>query len=181
MNGRVLQPWTILGEQELLSRPPFLKVSVQRVKLPDGRVIEDYNQITLPDVVGVFAQTVEGHVLVQRGYRHGPRRVCLCFPGGMISPGEAALSAAQRELFEETGFEAAEWQPLGAYVTQTNQRGQLMHYFRALGCRQVAEPNAGDLEETEILQLTREELSAAKIAGDLPILSQVALLALATA
>lgn len=179
MTGQVLEPWTILGEQELLSCPPFLKVSVQRIELPDGRVIEDYYQITLPDVVSVFAETTDGHVLVQRGYRHGPRRVCLTFPGGMVSPGEAALPAAQRELLEETGFEAAEWQLLGSFVTQASHRGQIIHYFRAVGCRQVADPNSGDLEETEILQLTREELMTAKNAGDLPIPTQAALLALA--
>jgi ADP-ribose pyrophosphatase len=180
MTSQVLQPWTILSEHELLSRPPFIKVSVQRIGLPDGRVIEDYYQITLPDVVSIFAETADGYVLVQRGYRHGPRRVCLTFPGGMISPGEAALLAARRELLEETGFEATDWQLLGSFVTQANQRGQIIHYFRAVGCRRVADPYAADLEEAEILQLTREELLTAKNAGDLPILTQAALLALAT-
>jgi ADP-ribose pyrophosphatase len=179
MTKQALRSWTVIGEQELLSRPPFIKVSVQRVALPDGRVIEDYYQLTLPDVVSIFAETVDSRVLVLRSYRHGPRRVCLNFPGGMLTSGEDPTQAAKRELLEETGFQGADWQFLGSFVTNASQRGQTISYFRASGCRRVAKANPGDLEETELMQMSREDLLKAKRNGEIPILSQIALLGLA--
>src|SRR5690349_1623170 len=102
MDDIVLRPWAIRSERTLLSCPPFIEVSVQSVGLPDGRVIPDYYQLRMVDYVCLFAETTAGEVLVLRSYRHGPRRICLNFPGGQVVDGETALAAAKRELLEET-------------------------------------------------------------------------------
>jgi ADP-ribose pyrophosphatase len=171
--------WKVLTEQTLLDAPPFLHVSVQSIELPDGRQVEAYYQVRMPDVVTVFAETGDARIVVMRSYRHGVRRVCLGFPGGHVSPGEDPLLAIQREFLEETGYAAAAWEPLGSFVTNANHRCQTVHYFRATGCRVVATPDSGDLEDAEIVLLERAAVLDAWRRGEFPFLGQVALISLA--
>ena len=172
------RPWTVLGSRDLFDAEPFLKLRVETVELPDGRRIDDYYQFDMPSFACIFAETAEGRIVVYRQYRHGPRRVGLVFPGGHLSPGEEPLAAAKRELLEETGLEAASWSDLGGYMVNANQGGAWSHMFHATGCRRVAEPLSDDLEDTEILFLTRAELLAAIGRGEMHLLTQIALLSM---
>ncbi|GAA6200081.1 NUDIX hydrolase [Aquicoccus sp. SU-CL01552] len=56
--------------------------------------------------LGAIAVLVDGDrvLLAQRG--KSPDRGLWGFPGGHVEPGETALEAARRELFEETGVQA---------------------------------------------------------------------------
>lgn len=175
-----LRPWLVRAEQTLVARPPFIEVSVQTVELPDGRLIDDFYQIAMPDYVCVFAETGDGKLLVLRSYRHGVRKVCLNFPGGRINAGETPEAAAVRELLEETGHEAARLAPLGRFVTQANQRCQTAHFFRAAGCRSRQAPASGDLEDQEIVLMTLDAAFAAAREGGFAVLEHVAILALAS-
>lgn len=172
------RPWTVIDRRDLLDAAPFLRVAVETVELPDGRRIADYYQFDMPSFACVFAEMEDGRVVVYRQYRHGPRRVGLVFPGGHLSPGEDALTAARRELLEETGLEARQWTDLGAYMVNANQGGAWSHMFRATGCRRVADPLSDDLEDTEILLLTRAELLAAIGRGEMALLTQIALVSM---
>jgi ADP-ribose pyrophosphatase len=172
------RPWTVLDSRDLLDADPFLKVRVETVELPDGRRIDDYYQLDMPSFACVFAETAEGRIVVYRQYRHGTRRVGLVFPGGHLSPGEPPLDAARRELLEETGMEAESWTDLGGYMVNANQGGAVSHMFHATGCRRVAEPLSDDLEDTEILHLTRDELLAGIGRGEMHLLTQIALVSM---
>jgi ADP-ribose pyrophosphatase len=178
MTGRNDRSWVVVAERELLSRPPFITVSAQTIDLPDGRRIDDYYQIELGDFACVYAQTEDRRLVMLRSYRHGPRKVCFNFPGGGIGPKETPAEAAKRELLEETGFEAARWQPLGSFITNSNQRCQTAHFFRADGCHQIAQANSGDLEDSEVILLTFSDALATMRRGDLASLSHAALLGL---
>ncbi|QCO07188.1 NUDIX hydrolase [Azospirillum argentinense] len=175
---RRLRPWTVLERRELLDGEPFLKVHVETVELPDGRIVRDYYQFDMPSFACIFAETEDGRAIVYRQYRHGPRRVNLTFPGGHLSPGEDPLEAARRELLEETGFASDHWTALGGYTVNANQGGAVSHMFHATGCRRVADPLSDDLEETEILFMTREELLGAIGHGEIALLTQVALVSM---
>lgn len=175
------RPWTVLSERHLLSCPPFIEVSEQTVELPNGRTVDNFYQVKMPDFAVIIPEMEDGRLLLLRSYRHGPRRVCLNFPGGHLSsPDEDALEAAKRELLEETGCIAREWHALGNFITNANHRCQTAHFFKARGCRQVAPPDSGDLEETEELLMTPDDITAAIRNGEFALTTQVAAFALAT-
>jgi ADP-ribose pyrophosphatase len=133
----------------------------------------------LPDYAVIVASTRDGRILFERQYKHGLGAVALFLPGGLIARGEKPLVAARRELFEETGYKASRWKSLGAFVCNSNYGCGRAHFFVATGARKVADPNSGDLEEMEILFLTRSRAAAALRNGKIRVVSAALGLSLA--
>ena len=88
--------------------------------------------------------------------------------------------AAGRELLEETGYEATGWHSLGAFTTNANQGCNVAHLFRATGCRRVAEPRSGDLEQASLELVSPASLLHPAGLDEIGLVSHVALLLLAT-
>ena len=86
----------------------FLKVSRDRVKLPDGKITQR-EFIRHPGAVVILALFDDGRVLLERQFRYPNGQVFIEFPAGKIDPGEASLACAKRELEEETGYTATDW------------------------------------------------------------------------
>jgi ADP-ribose pyrophosphatase len=86
----------------------FLKVTRDRIKLPDGS--ESQREfIRHPGAVVILPLLPDGRVLLERQFRYPNDRVFIEFPAGKIDPGEEALVTAKRELEEETGYTARQW------------------------------------------------------------------------
>ena len=93
------------------------------------------------DWVNVVAITKAREIVLVRQFRFGTGRATLEIPGGVISPGEDPLHAAQRELREETGHVSPRWSALGPVEPNPAFHDNLCHQFLA----EEAEL-AGDLE-----------------------------------
>ena len=178
MKRRPLRNWEVVASREVYAARPWMRVEQQTVRLPDGRLIRDYHRIEHPDCCVVLAQTPSEEIIVERQYKHGPGKVGLSLPEGAIDPGETPLRAAQRELLEETGYEASAGRSLGAFWMNGNYGSGCAHLLCARDARKVAAPASGDLEEMEILLLTRVELRTALLRGEVHLLSTAALIAL---
>lgn len=174
-----LKLWKVLKTQEVFVAEPWIRLAVQQVALPDGRIVDEYYQIALQEYAVIVAQTADGHIIMERQYKHGLKRVSLALPGGAIEPGEEPLTAAKRELLEETGYTAENWQSLGSFVNNANYGCGQAHIFTADNARLIAEPNSGDLEEMEILLMSPEQIVLAVRQGEVAILGAIAAIALA--
>jgi ADP-ribose pyrophosphatase len=153
--------WEVLDRRILLRTARGIEVAVETVCLPDGRVVDDYEQILVGDSASVYAETDDHRVVVLHLYCHGVRRSCIGLPGGRVDVAESPLATAQRELLEETGYIASDWQILGSFTRNGNQGGGVDHLFQASGARQVAAPDAGDLEQMTVSTMSRDDLAAA--------------------
>lgn len=177
--ARPLRPWTTVSRREVFAAPPWITVHADRVRLPDGRVVDPYYRVDHPPHVVVFARTRTGRVVMERQYRHGVGRVCYVLPAGHIDRGERPLACARRELREETGYTARRWRSVGAFDLSGNRGGGKAHLFAAEGARKVAEPDSDDLEETEIVLLSLDEVVDLVRRGEVPVLGSAAAIALA--
>jgi 8-oxo-dGTP pyrophosphatase MutT (NUDIX family) len=129
-------------------------------------VIEDWPWVTTPDYVNVVAVTPEDQFLCFQQDKYAFKELTLALVGGYIEPGEEPLSAAQRELLEETGCATGEWISLGSYRVDPNRGVAIGHLFLATGVQMVAERDADDLEQQKLLRLSRAEIEAALDAGE---------------
>lgn len=154
---RPLAPWRVLERRPLLERR-FLRVVQDRVRLDDGREIDDFCLIESPDWAAVLCVTEERRVALVRQYRHGLGDVSWELPAGALEPGEAPLAAARRELLEETGYASDAWQPLLAASIDPARVVSRAHFFAALDARLAAAPSLDATEELYTELLTREEL-----------------------
>lgn len=168
-----LRSWKTVETRDVFSAMPWLKVSVERIELPDGRAVDDFYKVYMPDSILVFARTGDGRAVVERAYRHGIGRVSLVFPTGGIGEGEEPLEAAKRELLEETGYAADRWRAMGSFVANGNQGCGRIHQFQAEGAHKVKEPDGDDLEQIQVVLMTDEELTQALAQGEIVALSSV--------
>lgn len=174
-----MDSWKTLSRELVLDRGKFLRVEDHTVELPDGRVIEQWPWIITPDFVNVVAITDDERFVCFRQGKYAIDGESLAPVGGYLEPGEAPLAAAQRELLEETGYEARDWIDLGQYRVDTNRGAGTAYFFLASGARCVAERNADDLEEQELQLLERAAVEAALDAGRFKALPWMSIMALA--
>ena len=93
----------------------ILHVFKDTVALPNGRPATR-EVIRHVGAVGVIPVTEDGKVIIERQFRYPLNRIVTEIPAGKLdSFTEDRLSAAKRELEEETGYTAKEWVSMGDY------------------------------------------------------------------
>jgi ADP-ribose pyrophosphatase len=126
----------------------FLKVSRDRIRLPDGS--ESKREfIRHPGAVVILPLLADGRVLLERQYRYPNDRVFIEFPAGKIDPGEEALACAKRELEEETGYTATEWNFVCTIHNAIAYSDEHLEIFLARGLTE----GTAKLDEGEFLEL----------------------------
>ncbi len=174
-----MQNWKTLSRQVILDKSPYLIVEQHNIELPDGRIIDNWPWVITPDFVNIAAITDEEQFLCFRQIKYAINGTSLAAVGGYINPGERPLSAAKRELLEETGYEATSWESLGTFSVGANRGIATAHFFLARGAHKVAEINSDDLEEQLLLFLNRAEVETAVARGAFKVLPWEAIMALA--
>lgn len=105
-----MRSWRTRDVSTLFSHRIF---QLERHAVEAGTDVREAMVLRAPDWVNVIARDTEGGVLMVRQWRYGIAAPTLEIPGGMIDPGESDRDAAERELWEETGYRAATWTRLG--------------------------------------------------------------------
>lgn len=174
-----MDQWKTLARTTVFQRTKYLTIEQHTVELPNGQVIPDWEWVITPDFVNVAVMTREGTFLCFRQTKYAIAGTSLAPVGGYLEPGEDPLVTAQREVLEETGYAATEWVDLGAYPVDGNRGSGTAHLFLARGAHRVGTPVADDLEEQEMLFLSRDEVAAALEQGAFKVLPWATVMALA--
>ena len=114
------------------------------------RRVHDFYVIEAPDWINVIPLTKDNEVVLIEQYRQGTESVSLEVPGGMVDPGEEPPATAARELFEETGYEAAEVVFLGKTRPNPAIQDNWIHTFLARGVEYRQEPSDHGTERTRV-------------------------------
>lgn len=161
----MIQKWKLLGSEWALNEK-WYKVRKDRVKIKSGKEIDYYVGI-FPDVVMSLAVTSDNKVPIVRQYKHGIGDIIEELPAGFVDNGEEPLLAAQRELREESGYEAEDWQLLGCFSRSPGKaRGGNFYIYLARNAQKTAVQELDENEEIEVmLRPFSEALNMAKRGG----------------
>lgn len=144
-----------LVDRQVLPGGTYLTFVRDTVATSDG--LQHSRDVVLhPGAVTVVAVLPDRRVLLVRQYRHPSGEVLLELPAGtldILDDGtvEKPLPAAQRELFEETGYRAGSWRKLAEFFTAPGFATELMHMFLATDVR--LDPSYEAPDEDERLKL----------------------------
>jgi ADP-ribose pyrophosphatase len=146
-----------LIESEISSQTVFkgalLEVRKDQVRLPNGKEsLREY--IVHPGAVVVLAFLDNGNLLFERQFRYPLRRVFLELPAGKIDPGEAIIDTARRELLEETGYTASDWEYLGVMHPCIGYSDERIEIFAARGLHLAGEKQLDHNEFLDVIELS---------------------------
>ena len=112
----------------------LLRVKEDRVTLPNGRPAKR-EYIEHQGAVLIIPLLDENTVVLERQYRYPVRQHCYELPAGKKELGEVSLLTAQRELKEETGYEANDWRSLGSLLPSIGYSDEHIEFFIARDLR----------------------------------------------
>ena len=165
--GTSAAPWQVLSKRTIYASE-WINLDQWAVCLPDGSVIPDHHVLDYPrPAVAVVPVEVDGQLIMIDHYRFITNTRGWEVPSGRIDAGETVLEAAARELLEETGYSATEWQLLGQYHPSNGSSNQVFHVTIARGLTRESEPL--DLNETLGLRpFTPEEVRGLIVSNQIP-------------
>jgi 8-oxo-dGTP pyrophosphatase MutT (NUDIX family) len=145
-----VEAWEQLGS-ELAFTDPHFRVRRDTLRLPSGRIVDDYFVGVLEDYALVVAVTPRGEVVLARQWKQGVRRVTLELPGGKLDGHETPAETAARELREETGFEAPELELLASLDVDASKAANKGHIFLGVDAERLHDPEAHEMESPEVV------------------------------
>ena len=155
------------GSNEEVFSGRLLKVQRDHVTLPNGNdTTREY--IHHPGAVAIVPVLEDGRVVLVKQCRYPLRTLLWEIPAGKLDHGEAEDpdECARRELSEETGYEAQQWQRLVSIATTPGFSDEIIHLYKASGLQQYAQHTDED-EFIGVQAFTPEQLREMIAAAEL--------------
>ncbi len=149
--------WKTLNS-EYISKHPYFTARKDVCEMPDGKIVDAYFVVELPNSVCALAITEDGKVLLAKQYRHPLNEILIELPGGFVDAGEKPDIAIGRELLEETGHEFTSIEFVGKVSANPGMLSGYTHLYLARGGKKVASQSLDHNEEIEVLQIPLEEV-----------------------
>ena len=147
----------VLSSKVIYTSPVFQLKSDEVIEPSGMKVRRDV--IRHPGSVVVLAldeRKKKPSVLLIRQYRYAASQDLWELPAGRIDEGEDTLTAAKRELAEETGYSASEWKPALFYYSSPGFLDEAMNIFAARDLRKgKASPEEDEFITCKLIPLSK--------------------------
>ena len=142
-------------KSEYLYRGRVVTLRLDQVRLPTQQIVAR-EIVEHRGAVAIVALDARKRVLLVRQYRPGAGSELLEIPAGTLEENEDPAACAARELKEETGYHAAQWQALGHFYSSPGICTEKMYLFLARRLtRGTAAPEEDELIRAEFVPFNR--------------------------
>lgn len=157
-------PWTTLASREVYDNA-WVRIREDEVLRPDGAPgiygVVHYKNVA----IGILAIEDE-HVYLVGQYRYPLEKYSWEIPEGGCPEGEDLLSAAKRELAEETGLRAKNWKMLGEAHLSNSVSDERAVWFLATDLTQGEHEPEGT-EQLNVRRLPFEQVLRMSLSGEM--------------
>jgi 8-oxo-dGTP pyrophosphatase MutT (NUDIX family) len=145
---------------ESVYRGRLVEVRVERFRHADGEVVSR-EIVRHRGAVGIVAYDDEAVWLVRQPREAVGEPRLLELPAGRLDvEGEEPLETARRELAEEIGCGAHNWDPILSYYSSAGFTDERVHLFSATGLYESS-AESGEQERIEVVRWPRDEIERA--------------------
>ena len=164
----MVKKWKTLGQIDKADYKIFNLIRVNRASAIDDKKGE-FVLVDSPNWVMVIPVVInsagEECFLMVRQYRHGSDSITLEFPAGMVDRGEESITAAKRELLEETGYKPETIEKVGSVNPNPAFMTNKTTTYVAKGLKLISEQKLDQNEEIEVVIVPQKEFES-KIGGN---------------
>ena len=128
-----------LISREILFDKYGKKFIVDNLEMSDGKK-DFWAYVSSPAGSIIVALDKDKNLILIRQYRYTLKDFSYENPAGAVDSGEEFLETANRELFEESGYQSEKFISLGQYYTLTNETDHRCQIFLALDCQFISPP-----------------------------------------
>ncbi|MDR1676794.1 MAG: NUDIX hydrolase [Deltaproteobacteria bacterium] len=154
-----LKPWVLTKQTGILKTPVFEVIHNFCLSPKDG-LEKTFTCLRAPDWVNVIPITEDNQVILVNQFRHGTGELCLELPGGVNEPGQSPLDTAKRELMEETGYSAENFELLSSLRPNPALFANTMHTFVARPAKKTGQTSFDENEDIDLIMVPTDELKA---------------------
>lgn len=165
---RKIKKWKIIKEKDI-SPTPWFPLFKHKVRLPSGKIINDYYLSKLGDVVMIVPFTKNNEIVFVKQYKHGAGEIIIELPAGRIKKGNKPETEARIELEEETGGLSKSWESLGRIVLEPSKDTLRVHGFIAKNVQLREKQKLDETEDIEVVLIPAskvdKKIKSGKICG----------------
>jgi 8-oxo-dGTP pyrophosphatase MutT (NUDIX family) len=150
--------WERLDRKTIYSTK-FLTLFEDTIKLPNGKILDDYTVVKKPDGVIIVATDTDNKLLVLEEYKYAIDDYLLGLPAGHMEPEQSPIENAKRELIEETGYQSEDFEQIGILYDYASKDMHKNYIFRV---KNAVKRSKTTHEDSEIISLQLLDITTVK-------------------